>query len=47
MVELFLSAGADPRLTTDAGKTPADLADEAAHPDVATRLRVVAAAASG
>ncbi len=43
MVELLLSAGADPGLTTDTGKTAADLADEAAHPDVATRLRGVAA----
>jgi ankyrin repeat protein len=42
MVELFLSAGADPALTTDTGKTAADLADEAAHPDIATRLRGVA-----
>ena len=44
MVELFLSAGADASLTTDDGKTAADLADEAAHPDVATRLRGVVAA---
>lgn len=43
MVELFLSAGADPALTTDAGKTAADLADDAAHPDVANRLRGMAA----
>jgi uncharacterized protein len=41
LVELFLSAGADPSLTTDAGKTAADIADVAAHPDVATRLREV------
>lgn len=43
MVELFLSAGADPGLQTDEGRTAADLADEAAHPDVARRLREVAA----
>ena len=43
MVELFLSAGADPLLQTDDGKTAADLADEAAHPDIARRVREVAA----
>jgi ankyrin repeat protein len=43
MVELFLSAGADPLVTTDDGKTAAGLADEASHPDVARRLREVAA----
>ena len=43
MVELFLSAGADPATVTDDGKTAADLADDAAHPDVARRLREVAA----
>jgi ankyrin repeat protein len=43
MVELFLSAGADPATLTDGGKTAADLADEADHPDVARRLREVAA----
>jgi ankyrin repeat protein len=42
MVELFLSAGADPLMATDDGKTAAQLADEAAHPDVAGRLREVA-----
>ena len=42
MVELFLSAGADPGLRTDDERTAADLADEAAHPDVARRLREVA-----
>lgn len=47
MVELFLSAGADATATTDDGSTAADLADAAAHPDVANRLReVVAAVAS-
>jgi ankyrin repeat protein len=45
MVELFLSAGADPSLAADDGKTAADLAEAAAHPDVATRLRTVAAVA--
>ena len=43
MVELFLSAGADATATTDDGQTAADLADAAAHPDVARRLRDVAA----
>ena len=43
MVELFLSAGADPLATTDDGRTAADLADGADHPDVARRLRDVAA----
>ena len=43
MVELFLSAGADPALATDDGRTAADLADAAMHPDVARRLRDVIA----
>ncbi len=43
MVELFLSAGADPTTTADDGRTPADLAETAGHPDVATRIRTVAA----
>jgi ankyrin repeat protein len=47
MVELFLSAGADPLATTDDGRAAADLADAAAHPDVAARLRTVAAAVGG
>jgi ankyrin repeat protein len=42
MVELFLSAGADPTIAVDEG-TPADLAEAAGHPDVARRLRDVAA----
>lgn len=46
MVELFLSAGADTTATTDDGLTAADLADAAAHPDVARRLREVAVAAA-
>lgn len=43
MVELFLSAGADATATTDDGKTAADLAEAASHPDVARRLREIAA----
>jgi ankyrin repeat protein len=46
MVELFLSAGADPLATTDDGRTSDVIADEAGHPDVARRLREVAQAAS-
>ena len=46
MVELFLSAGADPTLEVPEG-TPADLAEAAGHPDVATRLREVAATRVG
>jgi ankyrin repeat protein len=44
MVELFLSAGADPTATVPDGGTPADLAESAAHRDLADRLREVAAA---
>jgi ankyrin repeat protein len=43
MVELFLSAGADPTVAVADGGTPADLAEAAGHPDVARRLRQVAA----
>ena len=43
LVELFLSAGADPSARIADGSTPADLADAAGHPDVARRLREVAA----
>ena len=43
MVELFLSAGADPTVTVTDGGGPADLAEAAGHPDVADRLRDVAA----
>jgi ankyrin repeat protein len=46
MVELFLSAGADPALVVAEG-TPADLADAAGHPDVARRIREVAASRVG
>ena len=42
MVELFLSAGADPTIAVSDGGTPADLADAAGHGDVARRLREVA-----
>ena len=41
MVELFLSAEADPSLTTDAGETAADTAAGAGHVDLARRLREV------
>ena len=44
LVELFLSAGADPAARIADGSTPADLAEAAGHPDVARRLREVAAA---
>jgi ankyrin repeat protein len=44
MVELFLSAGADPTARIADGSTPADLAEAAGHADVARRLREVAAA---
>jgi ankyrin repeat protein len=44
MSELFLSAGADPALVTDAGETPAEIATSAGHADLADRLREVAAA---
>jgi len=42
LVELFLSAGADPLARTDAGDTAADIAEAAGHVDVARRLRQVA-----
>ena len=42
LVELFLSAGADPTVAVEGGGTPADLAEAAAHHDLATRLREVA-----
>ena len=44
LVELFLSAGADPTATTDEGRTPADLAEAQGHLDLARRLREVASA---
>jgi ankyrin repeat protein len=43
MVELFLSAGADPSTATDDGATAADIADGEGHVDVARRLREVIA----
>ena len=43
MVELFLSAGADPAIVVEDGRSAADLAEAAGHPDVAARLREVAA----
>ncbi|MEX1170379.1 MAG: ankyrin repeat domain-containing protein [Chloroflexota bacterium] len=43
MVELFLSAGADPTARTEDGRTAADIAEGSAHPDVARRLRDIAA----
>jgi len=46
MVELFLSAGADPAAMTDDGRHAADIAEASAHPDVARRLREVAGAPS-
>jgi ankyrin repeat protein len=42
LVELLLSAGADPTARTDAGDTPADTAEAAGHVDVARRVRQVA-----
>jgi len=47
LVELLLSAGADPSARTDGGETPADTADAARHPDIARRLREVAARRQG
>ncbi len=44
LTELFLSAGADPLAPDDTGRTPAQIADAAGHPDLASRLREVAAA---
>lgn len=43
LAELFLSAGADPGARTDDGLTAAELADANDHPDLAQRLRAVAA----
>jgi uncharacterized protein len=42
LVELFLSAGADPTAVMANGRSPADTAEAAGHPDLATRLREVA-----
>jgi ankyrin repeat protein len=46
LVELFLSAGADPTITVADGGAPADLAEAAGHHDVAVRLREASAARS-
>lgn len=43
LVELLLSAGADPLAVTDDGRDAMTLAEEAGHPDLARRLRQVAA----
>jgi ankyrin repeat protein len=43
LAELLLSAGADPSVREDKGETPADTAEAAAHPDLAKRIREVAA----
>jgi len=43
LVELFLSAEADPLARTESGETAADTAEAAGHVDVAKRLREVAA----
>jgi ankyrin repeat protein len=43
LAELFLSAGADPSARDDGGQTPADIAEAAGHPDLAARIREVAA----
>ncbi len=42
MVELFLSAGADPTLRADDRSTAADLAAAAGHVDLARRLTSLA-----
>jgi ankyrin repeat protein len=47
LVELFLSAGADPRSVRDSGESPAETAEAAGHVDVARRLREVAAERAG
>jgi ankyrin repeat protein len=43
LVELFLSAGADPSIRQDDGETPAETAEAAGHVDIAARIREVAA----
>jgi ankyrin repeat protein len=43
LAELFLSAGADPSARQGDGQTPAETAEAAGHPDLATRIREVAA----
>ncbi len=44
LAELFLSAGADPSARQANGQTPAEMAEAAGHPDLAARIREVAAA---
>jgi ankyrin repeat protein len=39
--ELLLARGADPRATSDDGKTAADVAEERGHPELAQKLRVI------
>lgn len=41
LVELFLSAGADPLVVTETGRTAADVAENAGHVDLASRLEAV------
>jgi uncharacterized protein len=47
LLELLLSAGADPTVARDDGETPAQTAEAEGHVDVARRLREVAAARAG
>ena len=44
LAELFLSAGADPTILSDAAETPAEIAEAAGHHDLAARIREVAEA---
>ena len=44
LLELLLSAGADPSAATEDGATPADMAGAEGHVDAAHRLREVAGA---
>lgn len=39
LAELLLERGADPRRAAEDGRTPADMADERRHPQLAERLR--------
>ena len=43
LAELFLSAGADPSIRQAEGQTAAETAEAAGHPDLAARIREVAA----